>query len=92
MSMLVYVVGGLAIAAGGLIAGWYVRSLAKPGARRGSWRDFGSALGTLLVGILLLLGVHDKTASRLGTIAVTALLIWQLGSMLMSRARRRSVS
>ena len=64
----------------------------KPGARRGAWNGFGSSLGLLLVGTLLLLSVNDKTASRLGAIAATALLIWQLGSILMSHAQRRSAS
>ena len=90
MSVLIYVIGGIAIAAGGLIAGRYLLSLAKPGTRRGAWNDFGSSLGLLLVGTLLLLSVNDKTASRLGAIAATALLIWQLGSMLKSPAQRRS--
>jgi hypothetical protein len=110
MSVLVYVIAGVSIAAGGLAAGWYLLSLAakpawsrlrhlarvspasKPLARRGAWNNFGSALALVLVGTLLLLGVNDKTASWLGSIAVTALLFWQLASMLMSRVQRRSVS
>ncbi len=84
MSVLVYVIGGASIAAGGLAAGWHLR--------RGAWNNAGAALGLLLVGTLLVLNVHDKTASRLGAIAATALLIWQLGSMLLSRGQRRSAS
>jgi hypothetical protein len=79
-----YVIGGVAIAAGGLAA---VR-----GARRGAWLDFGTALGLLLVGTLLLLSVTDQTASRLAAVATTVLLIGQLAVMLRSRAQRRSAS
>jgi hypothetical protein len=65
---------------------------AKPGARREAWNNVGSSLGLVLVGTLLLLGVNDETARWAGAIAATALLIWQLGSMLRSHAQRRSAS
>lgn len=91
MSVLVYVIGGASMATGGLVAGRFVRSLAKPGAGREGWNCLASALGLLLVGTLLVLSANDKTASRLGAVAVTMLLIWQLASMLRSRAHRRSV-
>jgi len=84
MSELVYAIGGLAIAAGGLAAGWYVR--------RRIWTGFGCSLGLVLVGALLLLGVDDRAASWLGAMAATALLVWQLGALLQSRAQRRSAS
>ena len=64
----------------------------KPGARRRAWNDFGISLGSVLAGTLLLLSVNDVTASRLAAIAVTALLIWQLGSILTSHVQRRSAS
>jgi len=84
MSELVYAIGGLAIAAGGLAAGWHVR--------RRAWTGFGCSLGLVLVGALLLLGVDDRAASWLGAIAATALLVWQLGALRQSRAQRRSAS
>jgi hypothetical protein len=97
MSELVYAIGGLAIAAGGLAAGWYLISLfrirqAKPVVRRRAWTGFGCSLGLVLVGALLVLSADDRAASWLGAITATALLIWQLGAMLQSRAQRRSAS
>lgn len=60
MSVLIYVIGGISIAAGGLIAGRHLLSLAKPGTRRGAWNHFGSSLGLLLVGTLLVLSVMTR--------------------------------
>ena len=98
MSVLVYVISGLSIAAGALAAVWWVRTLtsvgpaAKRGGRREIWNNAGLSLGLVLVGTLLLLSVHDQTASRLAAVAATALLIWQLAAIRASHARRRSVS
>jgi hypothetical protein len=104
MSVLVYVIGGVSIAVGAVILGWYLLSWAAgaiwprlrhvgrtsparmPGAR------FVSSLGLLLAGTLLVLSVNDKSASWLGAVATTALLIWQLASMLMSHGQRESAS
>jgi hypothetical protein len=92
MPLLMYVIGGVSIATGALVAGRSVHSLAKPGAGRDGRNNFVSAVGLLLVGTLLVLGVNDRAASRLGAVAVTALLLWQLGSMLRSHVQRRSPS
>jgi hypothetical protein len=97
MSVLLYVVGAVSVAVGGLIAAWHLLSLKTGSAwsgrpRREAWSNLGSSLGAVFTGTFLLLGGHDETARWLVAIAFTALLIWQLRSEFRSRAQRRSAS
>jgi len=60
------------------------------GARRAFfWRSFGSGLGLVVTGTLLVLSVHDETVGLLCAVASTALVIFQFGSLFAFRARRR---
>jgi hypothetical protein len=108
MSVLIYAVGGVSIAVGALTAGRYLLSLTsgpawlrrvarirpatKLRSRRRAWNEFGTGLGSVLTGTLLVLTVDDAAVGRLTLIALITLLIWQLASGLAFHVQRRSAS
>ena len=62
----------------------------KRHARRRAWNGLGIHLGSVLLGTLLVLSVNNAVAARLALITGTALLTWQLGSLLTSHVWRRA--
>jgi hypothetical protein len=70
---------------------FHIGRVAKHGARRTFlWRSFGSGLGLVVYGTLVVLGVHDETVARLCVFAGAALVIFQFGSLFAALRARRS--
>jgi hypothetical protein len=68
---------------------FHVGRVTKRGARRAFlWRSFGSSLGVVVNGTLVVLGVDDATVARLCVFTGAALVIFQFGSLFALRARR----
>jgi hypothetical protein len=53
------------------------------------WRSFGSSLGLIVNGTLVVVGVHDDMVANVCVLTGIALLIFQAGSLLALRMRRR---
>lgn len=68
-------------------------SLAKtPGARRQALNMFWCSVVLTINGILLILSAHSGTVARIGIVTGSALLIWMLGALLVSRRPHRSAT
>jgi hypothetical protein len=63
-----------------------------PGARRQALNKFWWSVVLTIDGMLLILSAHSGTAARIGVVTGSALLIWMLGALFMSRRQHRSAT
>ena len=63
-----------------------------PGARRHALNNFWCSVVLTINGMLLILSAHSDTAARIGIVTGSALLIWMLGALVMSRRQHRSAA
>jgi hypothetical protein len=63
-----------------------------PGARRQALNKFWYSVVLTINGILLILSAHSDTAARIGIVTGSALFIWMLGALFVSRRQHRSAA
>lgn len=61
-----------------------------PGARRQALNMFWCSVVLIITGIFLILSAHSVTVGWIGSITGSALFIWMLGALFMSRRQHRS--
>jgi hypothetical protein len=70
----------------------HARAAITPGARRRARHNFWRSVVLTINGTLLILSAHSDTVARIGIVTGSALLLWMLGDLFMSRRQHPSAT